>query len=464
MADSDGPTFPSIATRRDPGADRSMRILAFDHFFWQDLDELSLIAEPEHEVIRISYQRWHQVARRFFPASAFDGISNAYQADMSECWTNYEAWVRKETAWIMKAYSPNLFVTPSDVFFYLRPFITAFKEFGLNTFVLQKETTISPLVMEVHSAEIGRHVPFMSDFMTVCSDRHKEFWLRAGAESNLISVTGQPRFDIYKREVVEGPSKAKLLTKILYLSYDDSAYLPSDLGSDFDGSWKLQRQETEMVLTDISLDAEITVKKHPQQTVAGDWLGPNVRQADRFADTRKLIVEADVVVGFQTTALYEAAVAGKPTIYAAWGEVFEDNKESLIRFDLAGELVTHALSPDHLRELLSLRIEDLPKASEVGLRLVYDELGPIDGMATERSWNLMNEFCSTPNSTRVSSFEIFRRRKYSCISLTYRLFAAISKAFMPSINEGIKRREKIARQISIERRRISQQLKEVSAK
>ena len=441
-----------------------MRILAFDHFFWQDLDELSLIAEPEHEVIRISYQRWHQVARRFFPASAFDGISNAYQADMSECWTNYEAWVRKETAWIMKAYSPNLFVTPSDVFFYLRPFIAAFKECGLNTFVLQKETTISPLVMEVHSAEIGRHVPFMSDFMTVCSERHKEFWLRAGAESDLISVTGQPRFDIYKRNIVEGPSKAKLLTKILYLSYDDSAYLPSDLGSDFDGSWKLQRQETEMVLTDISLDAEITVKKHPQQTVAGDWLGPNVRQADRFADTRKLIVEADVVVGFQTTALYEAAVAGKPTIYAAWGEVFEDNKESLIRFDLAGELVTHALSPDHLRELLSLRIEDLPKASEVGLRLVYDELGPIDGMATERSWNLMNEFCSTPNSTRVSSFELFKRRKYFYISFTYRLFAAISKVFIPSKNEGINRRQKIALQISNERRRISQQLKEVSAK
>jgi len=441
-----------------------MRILAFDHFFWQDLDELSLIAEPEHEVIRISYQRWHQVARKFFPTSAFDGISNAYQADMSECWKKYEAWVRKETGWIMSAYRPNLFVTPSDVFFYIRPFIAAFKEFGLNTFVMQKETTISPLVMDMHSVDIGKYVPFMSDFMTVCSERHKEFWLRAGAKSELIAVTGQPRFDIYKRDIVERPSKAGMANKILYLSYDDSAYLPSDLGSDFDGSWKKQRQETEMVLTDISLDSEVTVKKHPQQSLAGDWLGPNVRRADRFADTRKLIVEADVVVGFQTTALYEAAVAGKPTIYAAWGEVFEENKESLIRFDLAGELVTHAVSPDHLRELLSQRTEDLPKASEVGLRVVYHELGPIDGMATERSWNLMNEFCSTPNSTRVSSFELFRRGIYSYISFTYRLFAAISKVFIPSKNEGINRRQKIAWQISNERRRISQQLKEVSAK
>jgi hypothetical protein len=36
--------------------------------------------------------------------------------------------------------------------------------------------------------------------------------------------------------------------------------------------------------------------------------------------------------------------------------------------------------------------------------------------------------------------------------------------FIPSKNEGINRRQKIAWQISNERRRISQQLKEVSAK
>jgi hypothetical protein len=454
MADSDGSTSPGIARRKHSGLGRSMRILAFDHFFWQDLDELSLIAEPEHEVIRISYQRWHQVARKFFPTSAFDGISNAYQADMSECWKKYEAWVRKETAWIMSAYRPNLFVTPSDVFFYLRPFITAFKEFGLNTFVMQKETTISPLVMDMHSVEIGRYVPFMSDFMTVCSERHKEFWLRAGVKSDLVAVTGQPRFDIYKRDIVGGPSKAVTATKILYLSYDDSAYLPSDLGSDFDGSWKKQRQETEMVLTDISLDSEITVKKHPQQSLAGDWLGPNVRRADRFADTRKLIVEADVVVGFQTTALYEAAVAGKPTIYAAWGEVFEENKESLIRFDLAGELVTHALSSDHLRELLSQRSEDLPKASEVGLRVVYDELGPIDGHATERTWDLMQSFFSDVSAPRIKCIEKLRAVKQVFFVFFYFALLVASKVFMPARTEGIRRHLKNSIQVLCELKRL----------
>jgi len=441
-----------------------VNILVFDHFFWQDLDELSRLIEPENEMVRISYQRWHRQAHRYFPVEAFDGIANAYSHELSKNWRAYRKWVEQETAWLINAYQPNLFVTPSDSFFYLRPFIASLKSFGVNTFVLQKETTISPMVMEVHSREIGRFVPFMSDFMTVCSERHKQFWLKAGTNPDLISVTGQPRFDIYKRDVVEGPSKVRRVTKILYLSYDDSAYLPSDLGSDFDGSWTQQRQETEKVLSEISLDAEVTVKKHPQQSLAEDWTGTNVRHANRLADTRLLIVEADVVVGFQTTALYEAVVAGKPTIYAAWGEVFENNKESLIRFDLASELVTHAKSPEQLRELLSKRTEDLPKASEVGLRLVFEELGPIDGKATERTWDLMQEFCSTPILSTVSPFHLFTRRMQTIISFSYGLAAAISKIISSSKTEGITRRQNIARQISDERRRISRQLKEASVK
>jgi hypothetical protein len=208
----------------------------------------------------------------------------------------------------------------------------------------------------------------------------------------------------------------------------------------------------------------VTVKKHPQQSLAEDWTGTNVRHANRLADTRLLIVEADVVVGFQTTALYEAVVAGKPTIYAAWGEVFENNKESLIRFDLASELVTHAKSPEQLRELLSKRTEDLPKASEVGLRLVFEELGPIDGKATERTWDLMQEFCSTPILSTVSPFHLFTRRMQTIISFSYGLAAAISKIISSSKTEGITRRQNIARQISDERRRISRQLKEASVK
>jgi hypothetical protein len=369
-----------------------MKVLSFDHFFWQDLDELELAMGTEHELVRISYLRWHQIARKYFPESAFEGVENAYDEKLSSCWTKYRAHVEREVDWVIAAYRPRLFVTPSDAFFYLRPFIEVFKSRGIKTFVMQKETTISPMVMEKHSLVIRQFVPFMSDFMTVCSERHKEFWVKSGANPDLIRVTGQPRFDIYLREREEVDSKAKDNRNLLYLSYDDVAYLPSDLGEAFEGNWKQLREDTERVLREFSKSWNVTVKMHPQQAVGENWLGPNVTIADRLDDTRALIMASDVVIGFQTTSLYEAAVAGKPVIYAAWGSTFENVKESLIRFDLLPEVVTRAESPADLRTLLGEIVNTTPIATRRALKIIEDELGPVDGHATERVLEFMTKY------------------------------------------------------------------------
>jgi CDP-glycerol glycerophosphotransferase (TagB/SpsB family) len=232
----------------------------------------------------------------------------------------------------------------------------------------------------------------MSDFMTVCSERHKEFWVKSGANPDLIRVTGQPRFDIYLREREEVDSKAKDNRNLLYLSYDDVAYLPSDLGEAFEGNWKQLREDTERVLREFSKSWNVTVKMHPQQAVGENWLGPNVTIADRLDDTRALIMASDVVIGFQTTSLYEAAVAGKPVIYAAWGSTFENVKESLIRFDLLPEVVTRAESPADLRTLLGEIVNTTPIATRRALKIIEDELGPVDGHATERVLEFMTKY------------------------------------------------------------------------
>jgi hypothetical protein len=52
--------------------------------------------------------------------------------------------------------------------------------------VVQKETTISPDTMEDHSLIVGEFAPFVSDYMTVCSERHREFWLRAGVDGGRV--------------------------------------------------------------------------------------------------------------------------------------------------------------------------------------------------------------------------------------------------------------------------------------
>jgi hypothetical protein len=227
---------------------------------------------------------------------------------------------------------------------------------------------------------ILRTTPFMADAMTVCSERHREFALRTGAPPEKVVVTGQPRFDFYAR--ARGKPRARTgMPLVLYLSYDDLSYLPAD-GSL--GSWRALRTETERVLSALASERTIHVvaKYHPQQQVTDDALGPAAERPPRDADTRHLVAEADVIVGFQTTALFEAAVAGKPVLYPAWGPVYERAAHLLIPFADHPELARHARSPDELRALLRGGPLDRPGRNAVALAEAH--LGPVDGHATER--------------------------------------------------------------------------------
>lgn len=358
-----------------------MRMLAFDHFFGQDLDALAVALAPGDVMVRLPYQRLHRVARRAFPTAALSGIAPAYESS-ERAWAKYSKIARRRADWWLDAYGPDVFVTPSDLFFYLRPMIERFRERGLATVVVQKETTVSPLVMDAHSGEVGRVVPFMSDVMTVCSDRQREFWMRAGTDPDRIIVTGQPRFDVYASHHARRRTDGSR-PRLLYLSYDDRAYLPSDIGREHEGTWCRLRQETEQALSLVSGRWQVVVKHHPQQPVAPEWLGSDVERAPRDADTRLLILAADAVVGFQTTALFEAAVAGRPIVYPAWGDEYERSRLLLTPFE-EFDIVTHARSPAELVKSLEGDPVDLPRASDRGRAVAMEHLGVVDGQASER--------------------------------------------------------------------------------
>jgi hypothetical protein len=368
-----------------------MRILALDHFFRQDLEAIRRALQEGDTLDVIPYQRLRRIARRVFPPAAFTGVERAFAPDMAPSWRRYEPLVNRFAEWVVAAYGPNVFVVPSDVFFYLRPVITRLRELGIPTVVVQKETTISPMVMEVHAKEVGRSVPFMSDLMTVCSDRHRDFWLRSGAPPDKIRVTGQPRFDSYRA----ASAFSRASNRLLYLSYEDVAYLPGDLGRTDGSTWRQLRRETEEVLAAASTDWHITAKRHPAQAASDDWLGERVHRAAQDADTPTLILESDVVVGFQTTALLESALAGRPVLYAAWGETFEESRALLIPYDSYVGVVTHVRSPEELGDLLRGGLTNIPRPASAGIRTIEEHLGPIDGLASKRVVSLLRSSASS---------------------------------------------------------------------
>ena len=86
---------------------------------------------------------------------------------------------------------------PTSSSTYVRAAPEACHRLGVPFFVAQKETTISPETMESHAERVRRYAPPIADRMTVCSERHRQFWLRSGADPAAVEVTGQPRFDFY---------------------------------------------------------------------------------------------------------------------------------------------------------------------------------------------------------------------------------------------------------------------------
>ncbi len=439
-----------------------VRVLAMDHFSDQDLRALE--ADPRLDVRRFPYQRFRQPAIRIMGRAVARGLHAYNNPDIAAARLRYAAWLQREVERLFLERAFDVILLPSDTFFYVRSLPGAAHALGIPVVVMQKETTISVHTMEEHSQEMRIEAPFVADWMTVCSERHREFWMRAGADGALVEVTGQPRFDIYASRRTRPPSARR---RILFLTNELDAYVPG-VGQGMGlRTWEPLRDATEAALFDAVRQGtcEVLVKIHPQQNHrvelariahrSGDRWQHGVEVAPPDADTRELIVRADFVVGFQSTALYEAVAAGRPVIYAAWGDEYERFRSGLIPFDQAASAcVHHATSAGELATLLS---EDMPAAG-VGCTAWYEEaLGPVDGQATDRVARRLMSLAAAWSPT-LRRRELERRRTRFAVGLLARALIAqtVWTVAIPVANAaGESRRVGMRRRRASEKRRLA---------
>jgi hypothetical protein len=406
----------------------ALRVLALDHFFDQDLRALE--AHPQLDVRRFPYQRLRGPAVRYMGRAVARGLRTYNDPRMEPARARYAAWLEREVQTLYLERAFDVVVLPSDVFFYVRTLPAAAHRLGIPTVVVQKETTISNATMELFSREIGDEAPFVSDLMTVCSERQREFWKRSGADVERIEVTGQPRFDMYAVAAAGSPPSTR---HVLFLSYALDAYVVEDGYDRGQRTWEPMRQATERALMELvqSGACEVTVKCHPQQSrraeaarleaLAGPLWNRGLSVAPQDADTRRLIVESDSVVGFQTTALYEAVAAHRRVIYAAWGTAYERRRSGLIQFhDAPPGCLRHASSPELLISMLT--DEAAPQVS--GCTGWYEEaLGPVDGRATSRVAERLAGVAAAWSPTELRR-DLDRRRRRFALGFLARSVAA----------------------------------------
>jgi hypothetical protein len=368
-----------------------------EHHFAQDIDALRRAAGDDLELDVVPYDLLRAEALRVLPEEVGSGLEAFAKPELEGPRRRYAAILREILEDRFTGSPFDAIVMPSDTFFYVRSAPAVAHALGVPFLVAQKETTISEHTMREHAEEMRRFSPPLADRMTVCSERHKRFWVRAGGVEDKIVVTGQPRFDFYGHPS-EWPTDVPFGDggpTVLFLSYAVDAYHPGE--GQGGGAWSSLHLQTEHGLHELARRGwRVLVKPHPQQPVeslrewrrrAGDLWGRRVFLVDPQADVRPLIVAADVTVGFQSTALLEAMLAGRPVLYTGWDEAASALGDELIPFQEWDREIT-----------VVRRAGELPKAvvaargRECAANVLHSRreiaeryLGPLDGLAAERT-------------------------------------------------------------------------------
>jgi hypothetical protein len=430
-----------------------VRFLVLDHHFSQDIAALRRVAGDELQLEAMPYELLRSEALRVLPEEVGSGLEAYTRPELEGARRRYAVILREILEDRFASAPFDAVLLPSDTFFYVRSALAPVHALGVPLLVAQKETTISEHTMSEHAEQVRRFSPPLADRMTVCSERHKSFWVRAGCAQQRIVVTGQPRFDFYS-----DPSQwsAKAIPgddapSVLFLSYALDAYHPAEGGGP--RGWRALHSQTEQGLHELARRGwRVIIKPHPQQPLdvqrqwranAGELWGRRVFTVDPQADVRPLIVAADVVVGFQSTALLEAMLAGRPVLYTGWDLTAAALGDQLIPFHRWEPDITVVRNAGDLPDAVLAASAAVCSADALRSRREIAEryLGPLDGRAAERTVAVLGEEAAlwaarrgTPErelrarlARRRAPLRLARRSRASARSLRRRVGAMLGR-------------------------------------
>ena len=309
-----------------------VRILVINHFFDGEIEALTrqIAGRSNISFVSIRPEPWFSRALIWFPESVHNANIPYDAPELEAVRARYRSYCEKLYKEIAAVFPFDCILTPSDSFYWLREFIVVCRQRGIPTIVADKEGTISPRSFEVEPLRIRKMFPPISDYFFVWSERQSGFWQKAGVDSSHIDVVGSMRSDLFVTLKQQEPKT------LLCFDFDTDAYINN---MDWDAlawrgerNWNYLRDAIHRVLLRMAREfPEITIiiKCHPQQVVTTFAVAELTKQPNVTILTGTprglpaMIAKAYAVIGFQTTALLESALAQKPTLYVAWGDLYD---------------------------------------------------------------------------------------------------------------------------------------------
>jgi len=331
---------------RRRGTPDGKTFVIFNHCYDLDVDALCAADGPHTLWVLDPFKLFTDVLY-FFPPEQRD-LNCVYGAGaMRESIAGFKAAYITELAQRLRRETHlDALITPSDVFYYLRPLIEELRALGVPTIVQDKEGTIAPsAMMEEHARVMADRYPPIADHYYFWNETVRDYWRRIGARDEVMTVLGQPRSDFFFH-ADRWPSKTALgLTEnrplVVAFTYDADTYLRTTEALP-DRPWKQLRDETHAAMRDLARerDVEVVIKAHPQQVelaeVVDEFAGDPVKVVAGANSASHLIVRADVIVGFQSTVMIEAMLTTKPVIYAGWGPAHRKYEAGLVPIHHSG--------------------------------------------------------------------------------------------------------------------------------
>lgn len=377
-------------------------ILVFNHVFEQDLEALQRV-NKRFSFIILSGFTLRNMATRIFPPTveSYHVYNSTELAPLRERWHQI---MSRFVEHLVRRYHIQAVIAPSDSFFYVRELIPVLHQHQIPYYVVDKEGTICPAYFTHYAQYIHDHCPLLADHILVWSERQKQFWIKSGVEPNRITITGQPRSDFWrqpdrwlKKTDLGLPGLRQTAPFFLFFTYDPWAYTPDYMVAKGEMHWEVLRAETHATLFDFARrhpEIDLVLKIHPQQLDRREIQdeidrasAANVSLATGSTISNQLIVNADCIIGFQTTALIEAMITDRPIIYTFWGEAKDRWANDLIPFhETAG--VQTVTNPDSLLAALeAIRAMQPINATTRQARdkFVTEYFTSVDGQASSRT-------------------------------------------------------------------------------
>ncbi|MGA2539153.1 MAG: hypothetical protein ABSF53_24315 [Terracidiphilus sp.] len=371
-----------------------IRILVINHFFDGEIEALTrqLEGQTDISILSLTPEPFFSRAVAWFPESIERAEVPYDDSGLEAVRLRFRKYCEKLFQEINGRFPFQCILTPSDSFYWLREFILVCRRHGIPTLVADKEGTISPRSFAVEPQRITRLFPPIADRFFVWSDRQRRFWIRAGANATQVEVVGSMRSDLFVNAPAGEPRT------LLCFDFDLDAYIANmdwtALGWTGERTWADLRHAVHRVLARVARKhpgLQVILKCHPQQVVTGvstELLDrPNISiLTGAPRGLPGLIADSYAVVGFQTTALLEAALAGKTVFYTAWGPLYERMSPHILPWSDSGYGITHVRSEEELERVLTQAVssERQPDEPTLDRSRLSDYFHQADGHVTER--------------------------------------------------------------------------------